>query len=50
MEKVKEAVGLDKKEGQEPVSGKQGNTAAGQPFDAGNSKGIATLTCCMLPD
>lgn len=41
MEKVKETLGLDKKdqEGQEPVSGQQGDSAAGQPFDAGNSKG-----------
>lgn len=49
MDKVKEALDIgDKKaekakEGQEPVNGQKGNTAAGQPFDAGNDKGIATV-------
>lgn len=52
MDKVKEVIGLEKKdqEGQEPVSGKQGDTAAGQPFDAGNSKGIIRLFCFLSLD
>lgn len=42
METVKHAVGLDtpeQQQGQEPVSGEQGQGTATDPFDAGNKEG-----------
>jgi len=45
MDAIKSAVGLGKttQEGQEPVSGQQGEGTAAQPFDQGN-EGVSCLT------
>jgi hypothetical protein len=41
MDTIKSAVGMAKKEqeGQEPVSGKQGEGNPAEPFDQGNKEG-----------
>lgn len=47
METLKSVIGLGSKsstqEGQEPVSGVQGQGTAGEPYDAGNTVGMSFL-------